>query len=166
MNFRHIDQGVLKFGGGHVGISKGVPVDYLDGTAKCLRHLIGCSGHVFSTGTRSSGQVSHTLNCFLCLVYIQSLRGKLTNVTGHLRKVIDGFIGVIIQIIQRRSNILHGVLTASVCFDDLNGVHLRLVLRQTSLYRVNCKSRGDSFAGINCLVRNIYKGGYSHDIQR
>ena len=103
--------------------------------------------------TGYSSEVSDTFNRRYGSIQINASRSKCTDITGHLCKIIDGHIGIMIQFIQSLIYLLQSCpFGRCIRKNSLNSVDLCFILLKTGFNRVNRKSRNNIFT---CGERGI-----------
>ena len=127
-------QGVLEQFAAHTGVDHRVPVHQRDSTGgDGLRELIHGRSGLRSRRARCRRKVGDTLDRGDSRIQIHTGSGERADVLGHLGEVVDGLIGVLVQLRQCRVDLLQtGALRRGVRQDGLDRVHLELVLAQTS----------------------------------
>src|SRR5690606_32490194 len=87
-----------------------------------------------------------------------------TDVSGHITKVVDGLVGVVVQVIQRLSNVSETCsMTSGVSKDRLNRSHFELVLTEAVHDWCNRKSVYHSGTRINGLVDDVRQSSNTDD---
>ena len=137
----------------HAGVLHGVPVHQPHSTGSDgLRKLVHGCGSLGRRGTGCCRQVGNTLNGTDRFLQPNTGRREGTDVARHLAEVVDGLVGVDVELVQSsvdRVDVL--ALGGCVRQDGLNRVELKLVLLETGLGGVNGEGFDELAADTNSL---------------
>ena len=96
-----VQQLLLEFLGGHVGIFNAFPVDQLDVPGRqSLTEIIHCPASFFSRSTGNCSHVTNTLDGQHSLVQLDACIGEFANVIRHVGEGIDRLVRVFVQLLQ------------------------------------------------------------------
>ena len=168
MYSRSLFQSILKDLTAHTSINDRVPVHKLDcASGQCLTELIHRGRCLLTRRTRNGSKVRNTFDSLHRSIQLNTSRCERTNVASHLSEVIDGHVGVMIQLIKRRID-LRKVRTffLSISENRLDRVNLRLVLSKTRLHRIDGERFSKSPSERHCFCCDIRQHRPSHDIKR
>ena len=167
MNTRSLLQRILEDFATHTRVNYGVPVHQFDcARGKCLGKLIHGRTSLLGSRARHGCQVSDTLDGIHGSIEIDASRGKCTDITSHLCKVVNRHIGVFIQLIQSSIDIVkRTTLTRRIGKNGLYSIDLGFVFLETSFDGVDGQCRNNSLTCINRGIGDVCEGGHSHDLQ-
>ena len=152
----------------HTSVNHRVPVHKLDcASSQRLTELIHRGGCLLTRRARDGSKVRNTFDSLHRGIQLNTGRCKRTDVAGHLGEVVDGHVGVTIQLIKRRINLRKiRTLFLSISENRLNRVDLGLILGKTRLHGIDGKRFGKSCPRSKRLGDYIRQHRPSHDIKR
>ena len=152
----------------HTSVNHRVPVHKLDcASSQRLTELIHRGGCLLTRRTRDGSKVRNALNSLHRGIQLNTSRCERTDVASHLGKVIDGHVGVTIQLIKRRIDL--GKVCAfflSISENRLYRVNLRLILSKTRFHRIDGECFGKSPSERHCFRCDIRQHRSRYDIER
>ena len=152
----------------HTSVNHRVPVHKLDcASSQRLTELIHRGGRLLTRRTRDGSKVRNTFDSLHRGIQLNTSRCERTDVAGHLGEVVDGHVGVTIQLIKRRID-LGKVRTffLSISENRLNRVDLGLILGKTRLPGIDDKRFSKSPSERHCFCCDIRQHRPSHYIKR
>ena len=158
-------QRLLEFLTAHASINHGVPVHQLDRTCgQSLRKLIHCRGCLLTTGTGSSSKVSDTLNGCRRFFQANACRRKSTNISRHFGEIINGLIGVSIQLVNNPRDISHrSAFAGGIRQNRLNSIDFGFIFAKTRHNRLDSKSFYHLSARCHSLISNVLQSSYTEN---
>ena len=152
----------------HTSVNHRVPVHKLDcANSQRLTELIHRGGCLLTRRTRDGSKVRNTFDSLHRGIQLNTSRCKRTDVASHLGKVIDGHVGVTIQLIKRRINLREvRTLFLSISENRLYRVNLRLVLSKTRFHGIDGERFSKSPSERHCFCCDIRQHRPSHYIKR
>ena len=147
----------------HASINHRIPVHEFDRSrGHCLRQLIHRGAGLLRRGARNSRKVSDTLNRVHGGIKLNACGCKGADITSHFRKVINRFIGILIQFVEGSINLLKVcALFLGICQNRLHSVNLRLIFGKTRLDRIDRELRSNRLRHGQCGSRQILNDGYT-----
>ena len=100
-------QGVLEHLAAHTGSDHGVPVlQFNRAGSQSLRQLVHSRGRLHRVRTRNSSKVRDALDGRDRRVQVHTSGSKCADVPSHLGEVVDGLVGVGVQLVEGCINLL------------------------------------------------------------